>query len=154
MTEATEHACMHFQIGIHFSRSVMSNSLWPHGLQHQASLSIINSCSLLKLKSIASVMPSNHLILCRPLLLPSSIFLSIRVFSIESVLHIRWQKYWSFSFGISLSNEYSGFISFRIDWLDLLAIQGTSSIFSSTIYQNIICYTPETNTMLYINTYQ
>ena len=81
--------------------------------------------SLLKLMSIESVMPSNHLILCRPLLLPSSIFPSIRVFSSESVLHIRWPKYWSFSFSISPSNEYSGLISLRMDWLDLSAAQGT-----------------------------
>ena len=85
----------------------------------------MNSRSLLKLMSIESAMLSNHLILCRPLLLPPSIILSIRVFSDESVLHIRWPKYWSFSFNISPSNEYSGLISFRIDWLDLLAIQGT-----------------------------
>ena len=91
----------------------------------QASLPIINSQSLLKLMSIESVMPSNHLILCCPLLLPSSIFPSIRVFSNESVLHIRWPKYWSFIFRISPSNEYSGLISFRMDWLDLLAVQGT-----------------------------
>ena len=91
----------------------------------QASLSITNSQSLLKLMSIGSVMPSNHLILCRPLLLPPSIFPSIRVFSNESVLCIRWPKYWSFSFNISPSNEYSGLISFRMDWLDLLAVQGT-----------------------------
>ena len=90
----------------------------------QASLSITNSWSLLKLQSIESVMPSNHLILCRPLL-PPSIFPSIMVFSNESVLHIRWPKYWSFSFSISPSNEYSGLTSFRIDWLDLLAVQGT-----------------------------
>ena len=81
--------------------------------------------SVLKFMSIESVMPSNHLILCRPLLLLPSIFPSIRVFSNELVLHIRWPKYWSFSFSISLSNEYSGLISFRIDWLDLLAVQGT-----------------------------
>ena len=87
------------------------------------SLAITNSWSLLKLMSIESVMPSNHLILCRPLLLLSSIFPSIRVFSNESVLHIRWPKYWTFS--ISPSNEYSGLISFRIDWMDLLAVQGT-----------------------------
>ena len=92
---------------------------------HQASLSITNSWSLLKLMSIVSVMPSNHLILCHPLLLLPSIFPSIRVFSNESVLHIRWPKYWSFSFSISPSNEYSGLISFRMDWLDLLAAQGT-----------------------------
>ena len=90
-----------------------------------ASLSITNSWSLLKLMSIKSVMPSNHLLLCHPLLLPPSIFPSIRVFSSESVLHIRWPKYWSFSFRISPSNEYSGLISFRMDWLDLLAVQGT-----------------------------
>ena len=91
----------------------------------QASLSITNSQSLLKLMSIVSVMPSNHLILCRPLLLLPSIFPSIRVFSKKSVLHIRWPKHWSFSFSISPSNEYSGLISFRMDWLDLLAIQRT-----------------------------
>ena len=91
----------------------------------QASLSITNSQSLLKLMSIESVMPSNHLILCRPLLLLPPIPPSIRVFSIESVLHIRWPKYWSFSFSISPSNEYSGLIFFRMDWLDLLAVQGT-----------------------------
>ena len=90
----------------------------------QASLSITNSQSLLKLKSIESVMPSNHLILCRPLLLLSSIFPGIRVFSNEAVLRIRWPKYWSFSFSISPSSEYSGLISFRMDWLDLLAVQG------------------------------
>ena len=88
----------------------------------QASLSITNSQSLLKLMSTPSVKPSNHLILCRPLLLPTSILLSIRVFSNESVLCIRWPKYWSFTFSNSLSNEYSGLISFRIDWFDLLAV--------------------------------
>ena len=91
----------------------------------QASLSITNSRSLLKLMSIELVMPSNHLILCHPLLLLPSIFPSIRVFSNESVLCIKWPKYWSFSFSISPSNEYSGLISFRIDWLDLLAVQRT-----------------------------
>ena len=90
----------------------------------QASLSITNSQGLLKLMSIELVMPSNHLILCHPLLLPTSIFPSIRVFSNESALRIRWPKYWSFSFSISPSNEYSGLISFRIDWLDLLLVQG------------------------------
>ena len=92
---------------------------------HQASLSITNSWSLLKLMSIESVMPSNHLILCCPLLLLPSIFPSIRVFSNESLLHIRWPEYWSFSFKISPSNEHPGLISFRMDWLDLLAVQGT-----------------------------
>ena len=91
----------------------------------QASLSVTNSWSLLKLMSIQSVMPSNHLILCRPLLLLPSIFPSIRVFSNELLLRIRWPKYWSFSFSISPSNEYSGLISFRMNWLDLLAAQGT-----------------------------
>ena len=97
----------------------------PWTAAHQASLSITNSQSLLKLMSIESMMPSNHLILCRPLLLLPSIFSSIRVFSKEAALHIRWPKYWSFSFSISLSNEYSGLISFRMDWLDFLAVQGT-----------------------------
>ena len=92
---------------------------------HQASLSITNSRSLLKLTSIGLVMLSNHPILCHPLLLLPSIFPSIRVFSNESPLHIRWPKYWSFSFNISPSNDYSGLISFRMDWLDLLAVQGT-----------------------------
>ena len=91
----------------------------------QASLSLSNSQNLLKLMSIESVMPFNHLILCRPLLLQPSNFLSIKLFTSESVLHIRWPKYWSFSFGISPSNEYSGLISFRMDWLDFLAVQGT-----------------------------
>ena len=97
----------------------------PWTAAHQTSLSITNSQSLLKLVSIELVMPSNHLILCHPLLLPPSIFPNIRVFSNESVLHIRWPKYWSFSFNITPSNEHSGLISFRIDWLDLLAVQGT-----------------------------
>ena len=108
-----------------FSHSVISDSLHPHGLQHArlpfpspSSRACSNSCPL-------SVMPSNHFILCHPLLLLPSIFPSIRVFSNESVLHIRWPKYWSFSFIISPSNEYSGLIFFRMDWLDLLAVQGT-----------------------------
>ena len=103
----------------------MSDSATPWSAGHQASLSITNFWSLLKLMSIELVMSSNHLILCRPLLLLSSIFPSIRGFSNESVLHIRWPKYWSFSFSISPSNVYSGLISFRIDWVDLLAVQGT-----------------------------
>ena len=109
-------------------QSVVSSSLWPPWIAaRQASLSITNSQSLLKLMSIKLVMPSNHLILCRPLLLLPSLFPSIRVFSSESALHIRWPKYWSFSssFSISPSNEYSGLISFRMDWLDLLAVWGT-----------------------------
>ena len=97
----------------------------PWTAAYQASLSITNRQSLLKLMSIESVMPSNHLILRHPLLLLPSIFPSIRVFSNESVLHIRWPKYCSFSFNISPSNEHSGLISFRMDWLDLLAVQGT-----------------------------
>ena len=101
----------------------------------QASLSITNSRSLLKLMSMESVMPPNHLILCCPLLLPPSIFPSIRVFSNESVLHIRWPKYWSFSFSISPSNERPGLISFRMDWLDLLQSKGLSSVFSNTTVQ-------------------
>ena len=101
-------------------------TLRPHGLQHtRPPLSITSSWSLLKLMSIELVMPSNHLVLCCPLLFLPSIFPSIRVSSRESVLHIRWPKYWSFSFSISPSNEYSGLISFRMNWLDLLAVQGT-----------------------------
>jgi len=95
------------------------------GVLHQASLSITNSWSLLKLMSIELVIPPNHLIVCHPLLLPPSIFASIRVFSNESVLHIRRPNYWSFSFSVSPSNEYSALISFRIDSFDLLAVQGT-----------------------------
>ena len=97
----------------------------PWNAACQASLSIANSQSLLKLIPIESVIPSNHLVFCHPLLLRPSIFASIRVFSNESVLCIRWPKYWSFSFSISPSDEYSGLISFRIDWLDLLAVPGT-----------------------------
>ena len=97
----------------------------PWTAAHQAPLSTTNSQSLLKLTSIKSVIPSNHLILCHPLLLLPSILPNIRVFSKESVLCIRWPKYWSISFSISPSNEYAGLISFRIDWLDLLAVQGT-----------------------------
>ena len=97
----------------------------PMTAAHQASLSITNSWSLLRLMSIESVMPPRHLILCHPLLLLPPIPASIRVFSNESVLPIRWPKYWSFSFNISSSNEYSGLISFRMDWLDLLAVPGT-----------------------------
>ena len=105
----------------------MSDCLRPHGLQHARppSLSVTNSQSLLKLMFIESVMPSNHLILCHALLLPPSTFPSNKVFANESVLHMRWPKYWSFSFSISPSNEHPGLISFKMDWLDLLASQGT-----------------------------
>ena len=120
--------CPH-SIGVSFSsvqslsRVLLFVTSWTAA--HQASLSITNSQSLPKLMSIESVIPSNHLILCHPLLLLPSIFPSIRIFSDESVLHIRWLKYWSFSFSISPSNEHPGLISFSVDWLDLLAVQGT-----------------------------
>ena len=107
------------------SLSCVQLSATPWTAACQAPLSITNSWSLLRLMSIESVMPSNHLILCCPLFLLSSIFPSIRAFSNESVLHIRWPNYWSFSFSISPSNEYSGLISLRIEWFDLLAVQGT-----------------------------
>ena len=103
----------------------MSYSATPWTAACQASLSIVNSWSLLKLMPIELVMPSNYLVLCHPLLLLPSSFPGIRVFSNKSVLHIRWPKYWSFSFSISPSNEYSGLISFRIDWFGLIAVQGT-----------------------------
>ena len=118
------------QGGCSVSYSVQSLSrvqllVTPRTAARQASLSITNSQSLFKLVSIESVMPSNHLILCHPLLLPPSMFPSITVFSSESALRIRWPKYWSFSFSISPSNEYSGLISVRMNWLDLRAVQGT-----------------------------
>ena len=103
----------------------MSDSVASWTAAHQVSLSIPSSWSLLKLMSIESMMPSNHLILCCPLLLPPSIFPRIRICPTESVLRIRWPKYWIFSFSISPSDEYSGLISFRMDWLDFLAVQGT-----------------------------
>ena len=107
----------------------------------QPSLSITNSQTLLKLMSIVLVMPSNHLILCHPLLLPPSTFPNIRVFSNESVLHIRWSKYWSFSFSISPSDERSELISFRIDWLDLLVVQATlKSLLQHHTQQVLIIY--------------
>ena len=114
----------------------------------QVSLSISNSQSLLKLMSIESVMPSNHLILCHPLLFPPSIFPSIRVFSSESVFRIRWPKYWSFSFSISTSNEYSGLISFMIDWLDLCSPREPQESSPTPQFKSInssvlsLCYTP------------
>ena len=112
---------------VQFSRSVISDRLFvtPWTAACQAFLSSTNSRSLLKLISIESVMPSNHLMLCRPLLLLPSIFPSIKIFSNELALCIRWPKYWSFSFSINPSNEYSGLFSFRIDWFDLLAVQKT-----------------------------
>ena len=116
---------MSYRGSVDLSRSVMFDSATPWTAACQASLSITNSQSLLKLISIESMMPSNRLILCCPLLLLPSIFPSIRVFSGQSVLHIRWPKWWSFNFYISPSNEYSGLISLRMDWLDLLAVQGT-----------------------------
>ena len=108
-----------------FCHSVMSTSVTPWTATHQASLSFTISQGFLKLTSIESAMPSNHLILCRSLLLLPSLFPSLRVFSSESAFHIRWPKYWSFGFSISPSNEHPGLISFRVDWLDLLAVQGT-----------------------------
>nr|KAB0337357.1 hypothetical protein FD754_025234 [Muntiacus muntjak] len=115
------------QVSVQFSSIAQSCPIRcdPWTTTRQASLSITNSRSLIKLRSIESVMPSNHLIICRPLLLLPSIFPSIKVFSNESVLHIRWPKYWSFSFSISPSNEYEGLPSIRMDWLHLLAVQGT-----------------------------
>ena len=118
---------------VHFSLVQLFATPWTAA--HQASLSITNSRSLPKLTSLELVMPSNHLILSHPLLLPSSVFPSIRVFSNESVLHIRWLKYWSFSYCISSSNEYSGLISFKMDWLDLLASKGLSRLFFNTTVQ-------------------
>ena len=113
------------EISVQFSRSVVSDSATPWTAARQASLSVTNSRSPPKHMSIESVMPSNHLILCRPLLLMPSIFPSIRVFSNESALLIMWPKCWNFSFSLSPSNEYLGLISFRIDWFDLFAIRGT-----------------------------
>ena len=117
------------ELSVQFSSVQSLSCVWlfvtPRTVAHQSSLSITKSRSLLKLMSIESVTPSNHLILCHPLLLLPSIFPSIRVFSNELVLCIRWPKYWSFSFSISPSNEYSGLISFRTDWCDLLAVHGT-----------------------------
>ena len=122
------------KVKVKLSRSVVSNFATPWTAARQASLSFTISWSLLKLMSIQLVMPTNCLIFCHHLLLPS-VFPSIRVFSNESGLHIRWPKYWSFSFSISPSNEYSGLISFRIDWFDLLESKGLSRVFSSTTIQ-------------------
>ena len=120
---------------VQFSRSVVSDSATPWITARQASLSITNSRSSLKLMFIESVMPSSHLILCRPLLLLTPIPPSIRVFSNESTLHIRWPKYWRFSFSISPSKEHPGLIAFRMDWLDLLEVKGLSKVFSNTTVQ-------------------
>ena len=130
--------CSQFSFSsVQFSLSVMSDSLRPHGLQYiRASLSITNSQSLLKLMSIGLVMPSNYLILCRPLLLLPSIIPNIRVFSNKSALRIRWPKYWSFSFSINPSNEYSGLIPFRMDWLALLLSKGLSSLLQHTVQKH------------------
>ena len=124
-----------------FSSVHLLSCVWlfvtPWTAARQASLFIISFWSLLRLMSVDDaisyqLMPSSYLILCHPLLLPPSVFPSVRVFSDESVLHIKWPKYWSFSFSISLSNEYSGLISFRIDWVELLAVQGISRVVSNT----------------------
>ena len=144
-------SCMGLRLiisSVQFSCSVMSDSLRPHGLQHARlpNSQHTNSQSLLKLMSIELVMPSNHLILCHPLLFLPSIFSRIRVFSNESVLCIRWPKYWSFRFNISPSNEYSGLISFRMDWLDLLGVQRTlksllqpHSSKASVLWRSVFC---------------
>ena len=131
-------SCENLTYSVQFSCLVMSDSLRPHGLQSArlpcpslTPRAYSNSCP------IKSVMPSNHLILCCPLLLPLSIFPSIRIFSNESVLPIRWPKYWSFTFSISPSNEYSRLISFRTDWLDLLAVQGTCKSSPTSQFKNI-----------------
>ena len=131
--------CSSIMLSVQFSHSVMSNSLRPPWTAaRQASLSITNSRSFLKLMSIKSVMPSNHLILCYPLLLPPSTIPSIRVFSNESVLRIKWPKYWSFSFNISPSNKYSGFpLGFPLGWTGCISLQskGLSRVFSNTTVQ-------------------
>ena len=129
---------------VQFNRSVVLNSLWPHGLQHARPPCPSLTLSLLRLISIESVIPSNHLILCHPLLLLPSIFPSIRVFSNESVLRIRWAKYWSFSLSISPSNEYSGLNSLGLTGLISLQSKGFSKVFSSTTIQKnqIFCTQP------------
>ena len=119
------HSFLKCKLLLLFSCSVMSDAATPWIVAWQASLSFTISQSLLRLMSIESVMPSNHLILCRPILLLPSIFPSVGVFSNESALHVRWPEHWSFNFNISPSNENPGLISFRMDWLDLLAVQGT-----------------------------
>ena len=133
-----------------FSRVQLFSTLWTAA--RQAFLSITNSQSLLQLMSIMLAMPSNHLILCRPLLLPSSIFPSIRVFPDESVLHIRWPKCWSFSFSIGPSSEYSGLISFRMDWLDLQS-KGLSRVFSSNSVQKRQFFGAQLSLYIYVFLY-
>ena len=132
--------CIQFSSVQSLSRVQLLATPWTAA--RQASLSITNSQSVPKLMSIESVMPSNHLILCRPLLLLPSIFPNIRVFSNESALHIKWPKYWSFNFNISPPNEYPGLISFRMDWLDLLAVQEDCIIllYVSSRCFYVICY--------------
>ena len=138
MNSMSPEACILPSCSVQFSCSVAYNSLWPHGLQHhRPPCPSPNSQSLLKLTSMPSVMPSNHLILCLPLLLPPSIFPSIRVFTNKSVFFIRWPKYWNFSFSISAPNEYSGLISFwfLIEWLNLPAVKRTLKSFLHTTVQ-------------------
>ena len=127
---------LHLYQSVQFSHSVLSDSLQSHGLQHaRPNWPSPTPRTYSKHMSGGSVMPSNHLMLCCPLLLPPSVFSNIKVFSSESVLHIKRSKYWSFSFSISPSNEYSGLISFRMDWLDLLTVQWTLRVFSNTTIQ-------------------
>ena len=135
---------------VQFSCSVVSESLWPLGCRMPGFP--VHHClpELLKLMSIESVVPSNHFILCHPLLLLPSIFPSIRVFSNESVLHIRWPKYWSFSFSISPSNEYSGLISFRIDWFDFLAVQATLNQYIASYRSPFLFFSPLSPLFFYI----
>ena len=139
---------------VEFSHSVVSDSVTPWNAACQASLSITNSCSWLKLMSIESMMPSNYLTLCRSLLLLPSTFPSIKVFSSELALRIRWAKYWSFSCSHGPSNKYSGLISFRIDWFDLLAVQGTlksvlqhHSLKASVLWHSAFFYGPTLTTI-------
>ena len=130
-----ENVCSDPLSSVQFSCSVVSDSLQPQEPQHARPPCPSSTPGVYPLKSIESVIPSNHLILCRPLLLLPSIFPNIRVFSNKSTLRIRWPKYWSFSFNISLSGEHPGLISFRMDWLDLLEAKGLSRVFSNTTLQ-------------------
>ena len=138
-------------ISVQFIRSIVPDSFWCQTAACQASLSITNPSSLLKLTSIKSVMPSNHFILCCPLLLLLSILPSIKVFSNELPLHIRWPKWWSFSFSIGPSNYYSGLIYFRIDWFDLLAVQRLSKAFSITKVWKHHFFGAQPSLWLYVN---